>query len=951
MDVLIYCKLAIWKNVYAMYIMFEEVGTFAILCLSIWVDRWTVHRRPTNTNTRSQDELESSLCSGLNTLNLAEMDFSNFDAHVDVENVMVTQGSSSTTEQNVRFTDLNPAYTYAVGSEPDETYGSADAPENLQNFFRRPIRIAEYSWPVGTTIFESFNPWTLFYEDPRNINRISNFNLLRSKLHVKIVVNGNGFHYGRAIAAYQPLHTIDDVTKDRAFFTQDLVAASQRPHIYIDPTFSQGGELVLPFFWYKNALSIPSSEWDQMGQIVISSFDILKHANGATDTVSVSVFAWADDVHLSIPTTVNPSSLVPQSGIIPQSGKAKGKKSDYTPKQSSKKKKSNSGGKPSPSQPDEYGSGPISKPATAVAKIAGMLANAPLIGPYAKATQIGASAIGSIATMFGFSRPAILDDVKPFRPAVMGNIANTNMPDSTTKLSVDSKQELTIDPRVVGLAESDEMDITSIAGRESFLFSFPWNVSDAVDTRLGASVVNPVVYQFGPADEIHMPACCFAALPFKFWRGTMKFRFQIVASNFHKGRLRISWDPNNNNSLDYNTQYTRIVDIAEEKDFTIEVGWGNQNQFLKTRRMVNLLTDGGFTVGPGISVPETDTANGVIHMSVLNQLTVPNTTVNNDIIVNVFVSMCDDFEVAAPDTSQIEQMMLWTDPDFVPQSGMESDQMTTGDAENTEGASKPMQNGAETIDTFGADICDEFDGDDPQMLVYYGEVIKSVRGFLKRYSYHSSFTHDNGSGTLLGQMPVFPYYPGFNPDSPLDDNLGDPYTYSAQTLLNWFTPAYGGYRGGTRWKFQMNGFTGDHFTPLRAQRSPVPINGKPFLNTVLAGPDGAGAPNEKQFDLLVSRFWTGQGAQITSSQQNACLEVEMPFYSQDRFIPAKNVRNIQDTYRRTEFLQVFHTLTAAFANDTWIENYTAAAEDFSLYFFLGAPVVHFTPPTSPLAPP
>lgn len=913
---------------------------------ALWVERLSVHLRPAIYYLRGWDTPKVSTCSVPDTQNLAEMDFSHLEPQSGIENVTYMTGAPSTTEQNVGFTDLNPSYTYQVDSAPDETYGSADTPVDLQQFFQRPIRIADYSWTVGTTLFESFDPWSLFFENSRNINRISNFNLLRAKLHVKILVNGNGFHYGRALAAYQPLHTIDDVTKDRAFFTQDLVEATQRPHIFIDPTFSQGGEMVLPFFWYKNALKIPESEWNQMGQVVISSFDPLKHANGAVDTVTVSVFAWAEDVHLSVPTTVNPNTLVPQSG------KAKGK-SSYTPKKSSKKSKGGGGGsKPSPSQPDEHGKGVISQPATAVAKIAGMLTNAPLIGPYAKATQIGAGAVANIASMFGFSRPTILNDTMPFRPEVMGNMANTNMPDSTTTLAVDCKQEVTIDPRTVGLAQSDEMDITSIASRESFLFSFPWAVSaPSNDTRLAACVVNPVVYQTGPADEIHMPACCFAAMPFRFWRGTMRYRFQIVASNFHKGRLRISWDPNNNGSTEYNTQYTRIVDIAEEKDFTIEVGWGNQYQFLKTRRMVDLLSDGGFIVGNGVSLPNTDTANGVIHVSVVNALTVPNTTVDNDITVNVFVSACDDFEVACPETSMIERMTLWTDPQFVPQSGMESgsDNLVTGDAENTEGASKPTQDKEDTIETFGADICHEDWDDDPQMLVYFGETIKSVRGLLKRYCWHSASTHDDGVGTLLHQFPALPYYPGYNPDSPFTTSLADPFSYSQNTFLNWFTPAYGGYRGSTRWKIQMMGLTGDSTTNLRCTRSTIPINGTPYVSENLALPSGSSS--KKAFDLNVSRFWTGNGSHATSTEQNSVLEVEVPFYSQDRFIPAKNVRNIKPDYRRSEFLQTTHTITGEITSDQncWLENYTAAGEDYSLYFFLGSPVVHYTPTPLPAA--
>ena len=101
------------------------------------------------------------------------------------------------------------------------------------------------------------------------------------------------------------------MTVDRAFFIQDVVQASQRPHVYLDPTLSQGGELTLPYFWYKNYLSIPNSEWSSMGQMIIHGMQPLKHANGADDNVTISVFAWAEEMCLSVPTSIAPGTLSP----------------------------------------------------------------------------------------------------------------------------------------------------------------------------------------------------------------------------------------------------------------------------------------------------------------------------------------------------------------------------------------------------------------------------------------------------------------------------------------------------------------------------------------------------------------------------------------------------------------------------------------------------------------
>jgi hypothetical protein len=128
---------------------------------------------------------------------------------------------------------------------PDSTFRIADTDDaTLENFFSRPVKIRSYSWATGANLFEKFNPWQDFFENVRVINRITNYNLLRCKLKVRLVLNGNGFHYGRAIASYTPLHNEDGLTMDRSFFIEDVVAASQRPHVYLDPTNSQASSMV-----------------------------------------------------------------------------------------------------------------------------------------------------------------------------------------------------------------------------------------------------------------------------------------------------------------------------------------------------------------------------------------------------------------------------------------------------------------------------------------------------------------------------------------------------------------------------------------------------------------------------------------------------------------------------------------------------------------------------------
>lgn len=743
------------------------------------------------------------------------------------------------------------------------------------------------------------------------LNRITNYNLLRCKLCVKFVLNGNGFHYGRAIASYIPLHNNDGFTKDRAFFQEDVVEASQRPHVYLDPTNSQGGTLCLPFVWPYNALDVPDSEWDDMGDIILHGMQNLKHANGASDSVTVSVFAWAEDVVFSTPTANEPGPLQPQAG-------------EYIP------------------QGDEYGQGVVSKPASIVARAAGALANAPVIGMYARATEIGANALSSIATAFGYSRPAIVDDIQSYKPTYLGNMTNTNVGDTCQKLTLDAKQELSCDTRTMGLDGTDEMTIKSIATRESYITKFPWAVADTTESLLWNTQVNPVIWNEldqGDYFEYHMPACCFAALPFKYWRGTMKYRFQIVASAFHKGRIKVTYDPSFPATNEYNTNYTRIIDLAEERDFTVEIGWGQQYSYLEHRELDAVGGEIFSTIPLGFDSRQV--ANGVLSVYVVNELTVPNSTADNDIEINVFVSAGDDFEVAVPDETAILNLS-WFQPQFgeyVPQSG---EQDNTPDSDNTTEENAPMR---QTIDEHMAET-DNMDYDHTNE-VYVGDPITSIRQVLKRYNF--SRAHAPGSSTgdrfVMHYINDLPQYRGYDPNgvdlAQLTIGIGTAaYNYSKQTFLNYFMPAYVCWRGNIRWKYHMNSDQWATKTFLSLTNDVTP--NRSFSKVTSALLDNANA------DSLIARQWandepmpsTIEGTVITDAAQNPVVEAEIPFYRNMRFGYAKQSNLESGTGSNAFYHRLAYTTNVGTDSRVQFLGHVSVGEDFTLGWYMGPPVAY-----------
>lgn len=812
----------------------------------------------------------------------------------------IVKAGTTSVYENVDFKDQHDPYSYDVLSIIDPTRKLQDTDDaTLENFFSRPIKIATQSWSTGVTMNADFDPWALYFTNPRVANRLANYNLLRCKLKVKVIINGNGFQYGRALVAYLPHYVWDEASTNSALVREDLVQTSQLPHVFLDPTTSTGGELTLPFFCQTNYLDIPSSQWETMGRLFIRQLNTLKHANGASDVVTISVFAWAEDVKLNVLTSVESSTLTPQSG----------KEIDEANKK-----------------------GTISGPATAVAKAAGALTSIPYIAPFAAATQMAASTTAGVAKAFGYCRPPVTKNPEPYRPTANSSLAVTNVPDTAHKLTVDDKQELSIDPRIVGLSGVDPMNIKEIAKRESYLTSFSWPIGRASETILWNSRVSPCLWAERDAETVsfHFPACCMAALPFQFWTGTIRFRFQIVASAFHKGRLKFVYDPKYINSNEYNTNYVSIVDIAEQQDFTIEIANGQEVTLLSHARpgldsVTTLYGDTRFT--------SQEDGNGVIGVYVVNELTTPNSLVNNDIEVNVYVSAGDDFEVFVPN-DHFKNFVL------KPQMGMEGTSTIVPESQNTDELDAPQQSEAHSLGPTSSD-------DSLVNKVFTGESITSFRTMLKRYSLHTSVGGFAGTGQkiLAGRFPLYPFYRGAIAGAVHTASSG-PYNFCNALLLHWVTIAHSGWRGSIRYKMVPRG-PWDRDNRIDVQRHPITDSieyGLAFYSQIAYATPSHTAYHSLSYQMPISDAYKNlqgnHGMTLAHSNVNPIVEFEMPYYSPARFVPGKKL-NVTNTLFNTMEGFDFNARISDWSNMTAIDFFVAAGEDYQVYFWTGLPRMYY----------
>jgi hypothetical protein len=799
------------------------------------------------------------------------------------------------------FADESAGWNTTVPTAPDSTFNLANnSDSDLGNFLCRPINVATYQWDVDSPLFETLNPWTAYLTNPFIRDKIANFELLRMNLHMKVLISGTPFHYGRALVSYNPLSGFDQVTIERGLggaLDADLVGASQKPHIFLNPTLNAGGVLEIPYFYKENYIPLTQGGvTDGLGEVVFRSFGNLRHTD-VGNPVTINVYLWATDVTLTMPTSRDLPALPSQSGVM------------------------NSG--------DEYGQGIISKPASAIAKAAGMLKSIPLIRPYARATEIVATGVGDVARLFGYSRPAVITDPNIMKPVPLGNVENVDAADAVYKLTLDSKNEVTVDPRVTGLEGRDEMSVVDYVKRESYLATFNWT-SDAGpgdmlwNCRVAPDLFRRVSYTTPTLrEELHMIPACHMAQMFKYWQGSIKFRFQIVKSAYHKGRMLVRYDPRAlGATVDYNTNYSRVIDIADAEDFEITIGWGQHKPWLECEPI-----DSSINFSPGNRLSELfmRAANGVIELDVINELVSPNAS--SDISVNVYVSMCDDARFAQPDGEKIKDLTYFRHPQE------ETLQSQSGIVEQT-GVDEPLA--ATQLETIASEAVPE----DQTMNVFFGENVTSIRELVKRYVltryWYNSFAFGNGTNVTRLRNKTFPYQRGYDPEG-LDTEQFGAYNNSNMNPISYFQACYAGYRGSIRHKYLYH-TAGNMLMPVVEREDYSPDTAGIWSTQAITSANSDSGEITKAF---TNTSW--QGAAGTGTTINNGIEVEFPFYNKGRIGYSRLIR-AQDLDCPSTSSWFATGLDFAFRQGTEekiaFQQWTAAGEDFSLYFFTGVPIMY-----------
>ncbi len=500
--------------------------------------------------------------------------------------------------------------------------------QSIPDFLAKPVFIYSGLWSTSqvsqTSIYSLATVSSLLasgYNNGYYFNKIQGFNLVRFTACFRMTLNANPFQQGRLIMAFSPCENQAFITRTRFFSLSQMTAL---PNVEVD---CRDGSAILkiPYIAPTAFYDMQSGFFD-WGALEVQVFSPLKTGSSGATNVELALAFWMEDVELAAP-------------LVPQMAGPRGRTKRPIIKFVGKEKESEV----------QTQSGALTRLANGVGAVANSVtSNIPMLSAFSEPVAWLSSIVGSVASVFGWSKPlnnAVSTPIVKQRLLYSANATGQSFA-VPLALNHENKVQTTelLTPEVY-----DEASFDFLKRRYQYVSSINWTTSETSGTNKLTQGISPskIYENLSTTHNTHTavmhshPPFGFVSRYFVYWRGSIKILLKFIKTEFHTGRLQVTFTPslvlNNAVSISTGTLALReIIDIAGKTEFELVFPY-----------LLN-------TPWAGY-----DSISGTLEIVILNPLRAPETAATS-VDILVFAGAGDDYMVAgptrAPTTGFIPQM-------------------------------------------------------------------------------------------------------------------------------------------------------------------------------------------------------------------------------------------------------------------------------------------------------
>lgn len=569
--------------------------------------------------------------------------------------------------------------------------------QDIKSFLNRPIKLRAGSWTTATS--GTFIAIDLPFEALSNTiytAKVQGFLNFRAKAVVRLQVNANRFVQGRLIMHYIPQAQISGMYP--ANRNLNLTTITQQPNVQLDANTESEAILEIPYTSPKLYYDLTTGD-GEMGALYVSVYQALNYGVGGVDA-DYTLWLHFEDVELEIPTI--PGTFLTQSGKIKSKIRRKARI------------------EPADEELKQSGNGPISSFSKVIGDVADTVSNwkIPLVSEVAGEVSWVAKAVTGVASFFGFSNPRSESLHDGFKYSIWNHSQNNNLGNHAEMLAYSGDNKLETLPGL-GPTDLDEAAINYIVSKDVFFDSFTWSQASIAGDQISTVTINKGTFKSETVVNdganfwtiaYHTPVSFFQNY-FKYWRGSVKITLKFVKTEFHTGRIAVSYYPHPNQTYpgvisidDTNYLLRDIVDLRDGNECSFVIPYTNNNPWI-----------------------DRDDQIGTFFVHIINPLVSPDGCATS-IEVLMEVSAGSDFEVACfePLATREFTPMVVDNAAFVSQSG-----------------SLPSNPVIGKSDAIGNGVINQYDLAPSKYVM--GEKVVSVYNIMKRFTrlfqYNTAATH------------------------------------------------------------------------------------------------------------------------------------------------------------------------------------------------------------------
>uniref|UniRef100_A0A1B6F1I8 Genome polyprotein n=1 Tax=Cuerna arida TaxID=1464854 RepID=A0A1B6F1I8_9HEMI len=505
----------------------------------------------------------------------------NEDAHGGEESQIQDQASNVVLE---RQTDESEGLAPKISTDKAFKLGSNDDHQQYDSFLNRFLHVKTVEWRAdkkqGDVLFKEVFPKFIVKErgDTPNMSFFKLFQYWKGDMEFKIQINSNPFQVGQLQCSWRYM---DMVNKNVKYY-ENVQSLSQTTHALASANSSNAVKIYVPYKFVKTSVATTErSDLElplDLGTLRIVVLNQLHATESCYPGVDVSIWVRFLNGSFSGMKSSSLDSLASHQGWLDDIGKAEFHL--------------NIDGKIDNTD----------KPPVQLAK-----------SPYVVSSNQSFCAGTNIT-----------EPLNALRLDAMGQTQSINSGESETKIS-------------------------KLANIFGYVRTLTWACGDASQkllTKIDASpMFNLNEYAGGviKSDRYYnLPPVAVISEQFLYWRGSLELRLDIIATDFHRGKLMVAYIPRAMGDVTYKQALSSphvVFDLREKKQFSMVVPWITNVHYWQRRF-------GTTDLNADMAPP------GRIYIFVQNRL-IPMDNVRDRVDINIYWRGGDDFSVAVPALSAL----------------------------------------------------------------------------------------------------------------------------------------------------------------------------------------------------------------------------------------------------------------------------------------------------------